>query len=170
MKANKSEHLNEDQLVIAVVDQNDLPEKVLSHFEKCSVCQIKVNTFENQLSEFKIETDANLPDFEKSIKLPKTKIKNFSLNYKLIGVVAAALFLFAISWNEIHLTVNEPATLEIASNNQNTFELNAFQISDENLYNQENFMQEVSLLSDNALPEDFLLIQGEIDVAQDELN
>ena len=35
----KEEHLNEDQIIMSVVDEDDLPESVKSHLKACPLCQ-----------------------------------------------------------------------------------------------------------------------------------
>jgi len=43
-------HLNEDQIIKAVVDQNDLSADERSHLSTCSVCQGKKKQFEQELN------------------------------------------------------------------------------------------------------------------------
>jgi len=46
---NKSMHLNEDQILVSLVDENDLPEDLKSHLQACPICQEKKITLISEL-------------------------------------------------------------------------------------------------------------------------
>ena len=46
---NKSDHLNENRYIIAVIDNNDLDQSEIDHLAACSACRAEKNRFEQEL-------------------------------------------------------------------------------------------------------------------------
>lgn len=46
---DKKIHLNEDQILLSLIDENDLPEEMRSHLENCNACQDKRESLLSEL-------------------------------------------------------------------------------------------------------------------------
>ena len=50
MNITKDQHLNDDQIIGAIVEAGDLPDTVRKHLAGCSQCRMAVEKFEEELS------------------------------------------------------------------------------------------------------------------------
>jgi hypothetical protein len=63
-------HLNEDMIVGAVIDDNELTGKQRQHLLECRFCHGKVEQFKSELQEFGENTRLSAPPLTKNIILP----------------------------------------------------------------------------------------------------
>lgn len=63
-------HLNEDQLIRAVVDAQDLPAEIRQHLASCPMCREKKHYFETVLSNLEEMTETFSPLPQRKITLP----------------------------------------------------------------------------------------------------
>lgn len=160
---NKNFHINEDQLIIAVIDQNDLPAAVRLHLSKCPACQEKKRQLDQELG--------NLGRMAREFApLPKRKASHI-LSHILDGIQKtntglwswrplfaasfAALFLIAGIWMTsppVKNTSQEQMTARIINE------------MEEDQY----FILEIKALEENALPDFYPYVSGESDRYFDE--
>ena len=151
MTHEEGTHLNKEEIIRAVVDENDLPESLRVHLSRCRLCGTEKEQLADNLSCLGSTAQRLAPQPRKEVKLfpEKTlKINRFRLSFRLSLLatgMAAALIMTVFMWK--------------------TF----FPISPEDRYAQwppesggaEGLMAEISFLVENPLPPIYLDISGE---------
>ena len=144
MNVNTNKHLNEDQLLMAIVGEEDLSSKQREHLSTCSACSAEKERYEHSLTHLGQLAELYSPLPGKRISLPLKKSKyNFSLFYMsrshVFAAAAAMAVLIIVVWTSAW--------------HGNT-------VLNNNLYEpvyetqkSEKFMAEINRLSDNALPQ-----------------
>lgn len=64
-------HLNEDQLIRAIVDENDLSDTERNHLSECRLCRANILEFENLMNNFSVMAKTFAPLPRKKILLPE---------------------------------------------------------------------------------------------------
>ena len=150
MNLDNEQHLNEQQLIQAVVDENDLPRSVQMHLGHCDQCRLGKQNFEQDLVHLGEIAERYAPQPQKRIVLPvnETESTRWSfLNLRhAIGAAAAVAVVLVVFWGTTTLrdltgygTGGTPSEL-----------MEARQL-----------MTEVNMLVDNALPPLYLEISTE---------
>ena len=150
MILDNQQHLDEQQLIQAVVDENDLPRSVQTHLVTCHQCRSGKESFEQELARLGQKAELYAPQPQKRIVLPVHEARSTRwtfLNWRhAIGAaatVAAVLFVF---WGTTTLrNLTEFGTAGAPSE----------------LIEAKQLMTEVNLLVENALPPLYLEISGE---------
>ena len=97
-------HLNEDQLIRAVVDEDDLPGPLQEHLLKCEFCCTEKERLENQLSRLGRMAESLTPLPGKRVKLPaeRSSRNTWSQTWRrrslLAAGVAAAMIMTVVWW------------------------------------------------------------------------
>lgn len=150
MKPDLDHHLDEEQLIRAVVDAADLPESMRDHLTGCRQCLNGISSFERELKQLGRKADRFVPEPQRRIMLPAATDKNFIRNLldwpKLTAAAAAVCAVFILVWGTN--TVRNLA-------GQGTGNAASTMLEAERL------MTEVNTLVDNALPPFYLEISGE---------
>lgn len=70
MKLPEQQHLNEDQILWAVIDEGELPEEVRDHLMECQVCNERISNIRDELHGFGENAVLSVPALTKKITLP----------------------------------------------------------------------------------------------------
>ena len=147
MTSQKDLHLEEDQLVIAVVDETDLSQSQRNHLLICRQCREGKEKIEEDLARLGQMTERFSPSPKRKVSLPAEKPqRSFWWSWQTKTALGAALVAIFIGVAGI------PTLFE---NKQEMLE-------------DEEFMTEVSMLAENALPQEYLDITGETGEEMDE--
>jgi hypothetical protein len=80
MKSQNQSHLNEEQIIRAVIDEKDLTGEDRQHFMNCQLCTSKVALFKDDLQELGDNARVSVPSLRKNISLPGDE--ETALSYK----------------------------------------------------------------------------------------
>jgi len=157
MKPCDMQHLDEEQLVQAVVDSTDLPHSVQAHLAKCSQCLNGKNSFELELTRLSQQVERFAPKPQRRIRLPVQKASNPFRNLldwrNLVAAAATVTAVFILVWGtNMVRNPSEPGT----------------QIRAAEMEEAQRLMTEVNTLIDNALPPFYVVISGEKNAAYEE--
>ena len=157
MKSENMQHLDEDQIIQAVVDVADLPQAVKLHLAKCSRCLADMNSFEHEMALLGQKVEQFVPKPQRRILLPAPKTVNPFRNlmdWRNLAVAAATVSaIFLLVWGtNIARYFSEPGGSNLTAE----------------MAEAEMLMTEVNTLIDNALPPFYLEISGEKNTDYDE--
>jgi len=157
MSTSNELHLDDDQLVWAVVDEAELPSPMRKHLSTCPVCRAnKAHTAKN-LSRLGQAAERFAPLPAQPISLSVEKQRSTARWYwgwrTFVATAAAAALVLAVLW---HTPVFRNPPKE-----------NRYMLTTE-MQEAEQFMTEVAMLVDNALPAVYLDISGESSTDLDE--
>lgn len=150
MNLNNEQHLDEKQLIQAVVDENDLPRSVQTHLGDCHQCRSEKESFEQEMAALGEIAERYAPQPQKRIVLPVVEAESprwTFLNWRhAVGAaasVAVVLMVFWVTTTFRNSTGYDPAggPAELLAARQ--------------------LMTEVNMLVDNALPPLYLEISAE---------
>lgn len=150
MNSEKNGHLDKDQLVVAVIDEKDLSLSMQTHLAMCPQCRADKIRFKNNLSQLGRLAKQYAPLPEQKISLPESKPRRSFLQLEgwqiAIGTaLAVVVVIFAALWSR-------PPGIKPAI---------AIKMTANEMLEAESFMDEVSTLTENALPEVYMDITGE---------
>jgi hypothetical protein len=152
VNSNKDQHLNDDQIVTAVVEVSDLPESAQKHLASCHQCRLAVEKFGTELSNIGELARHFSPMSKQRIKLPvekSTKPILGSWKWQMsFGAAFSAILVVAMLW----WSGMTPSLINGGPKS----------LSGE-LWEDEALMTEISSLTENALPQLYLDITGETD-------
>jgi hypothetical protein len=150
MKVDNRQHLDDQELIRAVVDAADLPNSVQAHLAACRLCLTAKNRFQLELQTLSQKAERLAPHPQRRILLPALKTKKTLRNLRdwhtWTAAAATVTAVLLIVWGT-HF-VRHPATPESGDTAAEMAEA-------------ERFMTEVNTLVDNALPPFYLEISGE---------
>ena len=154
MSSLKDLHLDEDHLLKAVVDKADLPRSQREHLSHCHKCRKRKDAIEKDLALLGQQAKRFCPSPRRKISMPVEKPRRLWswLWRTAIGAAVAALFI---------------GVLGIPTLFHKTPRLDESNLAQEMLEAEE-FMLEVSKLAENALPQEYLNITGDMDDQPDE--
>lgn len=159
MSSNKVIHLSEDQVLDAVVHENALPLPIREHLFDCADCRAEKERLARDLAQLGrlAEYYAPLPTRPVSLPEKKSHLHLLDLWHReayagAAAILAAGLMMVVLWWTVLPRTAPEDPLDMLAGE---TFE-------------GEQFMAEISMLCQNALPAEYLEISGESDPALDE--
>lgn len=150
MKSDSMQHLDEHQLIQAVVDAADLPQSVQAHLAECSHCLAGQHNFERALTKLGQKAEQYAPRPQRRIVLPVQKSKNPFGNllnwHNLMAAAATVAAVFILVWGtNIARNFSERRTENLTAEMRDA----------------EKLMTEVNTLVDNPLPSIYLEIAGE---------
>lgn len=145
MNAKNNHHLDEDQLIRAVVDESDLPAAARAHLAACSQCRRSKQNFEQELTHLGRMAAQFAPKPQKRIILPEQKpgrrLSSYLNRRSVIAAAAIAAAAFIIVWGtNITRIISEHRTANMTAEMRDAKQL----------------MTEVNSLVDNALPPFYL--------------
>jgi hypothetical protein len=157
MKPGNMQHLDEEQLVQAVVDATDLPHSVQAHLAECGQCLAGKNSFELEMTKLSQQVERFAPKPQRRILLPVQKTKNPLRNLldwrNLVAAAATVTAVFILVWGTNMVRNPSVPGAEILA---------------AEMEEAERLMTEVNTLVDNALPAFYLVISGEKNAAYEE--
>jgi len=150
VKANSISHLDENQIIQAVVDESDLPASTQAHLRACSQCRDLKQSFEQNLTNLGDLAAQLAPKPQRRIILPvqnpRSRFSGFWDWRRLMAAAATVAAVFIVVWGtnmarkySVHRT--ETLTAEMRDAKQ--------------------LMNEVNSLVDNALPPFYLELSEE---------
>jgi len=150
MSSHRNLHLEEDQLIRAVVEESDLPETLREHLSGCPECRAAKKRIEEDLARLGQMAKRLSPSPLRKVSLPSEKSQNafrWTWQWRVaFGVGAAAVFaVFVMGMPPLFKHTPEESTYT------------------QEMLETEEFMAEVSMLSENALPSVYLDMAGESD-------
>ena len=157
MQLNHRQHLNDEQLVQAVVDAADLPASARKHLTECQQCLAERNSFELELQRLGQNAKQFAPQPQRRIILPAAKghrpLRRLLDWHNWMAAAATVAAVFIIVW-----ATNTVSNLPESENNKLTVELREAQT----------LLTSVIRVFDNALPSFYLEISGEKNAGYDE--
>jgi len=157
VNANNIPHLNENQIIQAVVDESDLPASVRAHLSACSQCRHLKQSFEQDLSNLGKLAAQFAPKPQRRISLPvqnhRSRFSAFRDWRRLTAAAATIAAVFIVVWG-----TNMARKYSVHRNETLTAEMR----------DAKRLMNEVNSLVDNALPSFYLELSDEPDPDYDE--
>lgn len=149
----KNPHLEENDILQAVIDAADLPIEQQQHLVDCSRCRSQKERLEHELAQLGHLAERNAPEPRRRVSLPPQKVRSpiFSRGFVMSAAAVAAALL--VVWG----------TFLIRSQQQSSIGNLA-----KDMVEAERLMTEVNGLVENALPQVYLDIIGETDLKQDD--
>ncbi len=157
MNTNQDAHLNEDQLLRAFVDKTGLPDTAQAHLAGCPLCRAKKQRIENDLAALGKIAGMSVPKQQKRVRLPadaspSRKLPGWYRHTAMGAAVAVLLIIGVIWWPGSGLLVPDNNTPVAAWDSQDD----------------EKFMAQVRVLTENDLPQVYLDISEGLDYEDDE--
>ena len=94
MSFKKENHLDEDQLIRAIVDETDLSPSVRDHLSSCPLCRAGMEQIEQDLTDLGKVAERLAPAKHREVSLPAwgpSRVNQWFLNWRLsFGAIAAA--------------------------------------------------------------------------------
>ena len=150
MSVDKSVHLSEDQLLMAIVEENDLPISLRKHLNTCQQCRADKVRLEQKLAQVGQMAKKYTPPSKQRIFLPDSEFRSFyswfSGQRAALGLaLTVAMLIFVVWWTDPFKITPEGGV-----------EITALEMQES-----ESFMSEISILAENALPTVYMDITGE---------
>jgi hypothetical protein len=157
MNPDKEHHLNGAEIMSSVIDESEVSETVLGHLSECSICSGKKEQLEQDLSKLGSMAERFSPMPAKRVLLPEGNPRRrgrWFWNWQAASgfAVAVTVMLVMVWWTPNFRTPTEVKT----------------EITNQEMIAAEDFMIEVDVLVDNALPSYYLDISGESYSGMDE--
>ena len=149
MKVDSEHHLDETQIIQAVVDAADLPTAVLDHLADCAHCLENKESFARELANLGQLAEHHAPKPQRRIIMPVAETKHTfwsSFNWRnVMAATATVAAVLLIIWGtNMMRNLSEPGTQNLAAE----------------MLEAERLMTEVNTLVDNALPSFYLELSG----------
>jgi hypothetical protein len=151
MKRNKGIHLNEDQILLAVVDNGDLSQNLRGHLSTCPQCQADKRRVESDLSRLGHLAGLLAPLPKRPFSFPAEKqpeslrVWSWGLKTSLGLAIATILIIFVMGKQDIFkITRSEKPDIQTQD------------IADQDNFEDEGLMTNINALSKNALPEEYM--------------
>jgi hypothetical protein len=157
MSVDKSVHLSEDQLIMAIVEESDLPISLREHLYTCPQCRSDKVRFEQKLTQVGRMAKNYTPPSKRRISLPDSEPRSFYLWFSgrraAFGLALTVAMLILVVWWTAPFKITPEGGVEITARE---------------MQEAESFMTEISLLAENALPTVYMDINGESHTGFDE--
>jgi hypothetical protein len=146
MKAQDETHLQEKQILWAVIDENELAGDEQQHLEGCPLCKKNVEQFKEELNELGQKARQAVPPFSRPVKLPDEKPAKASHNAGWLPFFGAtAMAGFVVFFYFMGMPPTKLATLQ----------------NQESLLEDEFLMREISEMVEYPLPENLYELTGD---------
>lgn len=150
MSVDKSVHLSEDQLLMAIVEESDLPISLREHLYTCQQCRADKVRFEQKLTQVSRMAKNYTPPSKQRISLPDSEHRSFYLWFSgrraAFGLALTVAMLTLVVWWTAPFKITPEGGVEITARE---------------MQEAESFMIEISILAENALPTVYMDINGE---------
>lgn len=157
MSTDNGFHLNDDQLLWSVVDEAELPLPLREHLSACPVCQANKNRIAKDLARLSQMAERFAPSPTKPVSLPVEEPRRtvrWSWGWRTgVGVAVAAMLALMLIWRT-------PMFRTPSGDNGDMLA--------REMQEAEQFMTDIALLVENALPPVYLDISGESSPGWDE--
>jgi len=154
---SKNSHLDEEYLLRAIVDEAKLPDSIREHLSLCPMCRAGIKKIEQDLNNLSQSARQLSPATHRNISLlieKPSKIYRWLHNWRLsLGAVATAAVVVLVIWLSIPNTILYEDSLDIMA-----------QVT----WDDDVFITEINMLTQNAIPQVYLDIIGEYSVSIDD--
>ena len=156
MRGENQVHMQEEKILWAVIDEDELSADEQQHLRDCQVCKGKVKQIQAELQEFGQMARQNVPPLSRPVFLPKEKVAAVSHNTGWLPFFAAAAMAgFVVFFYFMTLETSAPPVFTQLQNQ-------------EALLEDETLMREISVLVEDPLAEDMYEISGEYGIDFDD--
>ena len=149
MKVRNHDHLQQEHILWAVIDESELAGEYRQHLRQCPVCKTKVEQLRSGLEDLGEIARQAVPSYTRPVRLPSERVARISQNagwLPFFGAAAmAGLLVFFYFMGTKTMIPSEFATLQ----------------SQESLLEDESLMRQISEMVENPLSEDMYEISGE---------
>ena len=150
MKRNKGIHLNEDQILLAIMDDGDLSQDLRGHLSTCPQCQADKKRVEDDLARLGQLAGSLAPLPKKPFSLPAEKQPQSSWvwtwNFKTaLGLAIASILIIFV--------MGEQAIFKITRSEKQGIQTQ--EIVEKENFEDEELMTTISALSKNSLPKEY---------------
>jgi len=146
----KERHLDEQQLIQAVVDENDLPRSMQAHLVSCHQCRSSKVSFEQELGQLGQLAERYSPPPQRRITIPVHEARSSRGTFwnwrNAIAAAATVTAVLLVFWGTT--SFRQPTEFKIAGTPSELMEA-------------KRLMTEVNVLVENALPPLYLEITAE---------
>jgi len=150
MSFNKENHPDEDQLIRAIVDEAKLPDSIHEHLSLCPRCRADIKKIEQDLNNLGQTARQLSPATHRKISLPveePSRIYRWLHDWRVsFGAIATAAVVVLVIWLSIPSTILYEDSLDIMA-----------QVT----WDDDVFITEINMLTQNAMPQVYLDIIGE---------
>ncbi len=153
MHSSNEPHLEENDILQAVIDDADLSRRVKQHLNECSQCRLQKERFEQELTRLGQLAQHYAPATRRRVTVADARVRAPFLNLKLAAGAAAVAAGVIVVWVALLIQSQQPARVENLA---------------QNMVEAERLMTEIDGLVENALPAVYLEIVGETELSQDE--
>jgi len=157
MSLNKENHPDEDQLILAIADEAKLPDSIREHLALCPRCRAGIKKIERDLNNLGQTARQLAPAAHRKISLPVEKpsrIYKWLHDWRVsFGAIATAAVVVLVIWLSIPSTILYEDSLDIM-----------VQVT----WDDDVFITEINMLTQNAMPQLYLDIIGEYYVSIDD--
>ncbi len=154
---NKNSHIDEEHLLQAIVDETDLPPSVREHLSSCPLCRENMEQIEQDLNNLGQTAKRLAPGTYRKISLPvekSSRIYRWLHDWRIsFGTIATAAVVVLVIWLSIPNTTIHEDSLDIMA-----------QVT----WDDDVFITEINMLTQNAMPQVYLDIIGEYYVGIDD--
>jgi len=142
---NQDVHLNEDQIIRAIVDENDLTTSERNHLLKCSLCRKEKQGFEQVLNRLGDMSKELVPSPRRRfIPVAKGSRSSFRWQPALVTGFVVVLLMIGIWWTSLFTRFQENGFMQIT----------------QKMESDQQFIAEITFIEDYALPDRYLDIIG----------
>jgi len=157
MSLNKENHPDEEQLIRAIVDEAKLPDSLREHLSLCPRCRAGIKKIERDLNNLGQTARQLSPATHRKISLPveePSRIYRWLHDWRVsFGAIATAAVVVLVIWLSIPSTILYEDSLDIMA-----------QVT----WDDDVFITEINMLTQNAMPQVYLDIIGEYYVGIDD--
>ncbi len=142
---NQDVHLNEDKIIRAIVDENDLTTSEQNHLSKCSLCQKEKQEFKQVLIRMGDMSQELVPSARRRFIPTSQKSRSlFRWQPALVTGFVIVLLMMGIWWSSLFKGLQENGSVQIV----------------QKMESDQQFVAEITLAEDYALPDRYLHIIG----------
>jgi predicted anti-sigma-YlaC factor YlaD len=146
-------HLEEDDILQAVIDDNDLSVLQQQHLVACPQCRTRKEQLENELARLGQLADRYAPEPQKRIMVAEQKVRPPFLNWRNAFSAAAVAAVILVMWGTGLIQKQQQGNIGNLA---------------QDMIEAEKLMTQINMLVENALPQVYLDIVGETGLDLDE--
>jgi predicted anti-sigma-YlaC factor YlaD len=146
-------HLEEDDILQAVVDDTDLSALQQQHLMECSQCRTRKERLEHELARLGQLAEGYAPKPQKRIIVAEQKVRSPLLNWRIAFSAAAVAAVILVVWGTFLIQNQQQGSIGNLA---------------QDMVEAERLMTQVTILVENALPQVYLDIVGETSLNLDE--
>ena len=146
-------HLGENDILQAVIDDNDLSMLQQQHLQECSHCRSQKKRLENELARLGQLAEHYAPEPRKRVTVAEQKVRSPLLNWRIAFSAAAVAAVILVVWGTSLIQNQQQGSIGNLA---------------QDMVEAERLMTQVNMLVENALPQVYLDIVGETSLNLDE--